>query len=190
MGLFVTEDTLKERLRLSRIPDSSGAGDLLLEASLTVRLGFMEELGSARVAAIVALPFTETPTTTDEILAAVAHTTEVKWTRLELSRTLPMLFADGNQDNGQIFHDEAAFRQAKEDQLESLRGALWEEVVVGVSRMQGSTVAEDRNEVRFAAITPDCPPPAPGDTGRPRYPLCSTTCCTTCGCALTCCVCP
>ena len=188
MGLFVTATVLKERLRLSRIPDSSGAPELLLEASLTVRLGFMEELGAPRVAAIVALPFTETPTTTDEILAAVAHTTEVKWTRLELSRVLPMLFADGNNDNGQIFHDEAAFRQAKEDQLESLRGALWEEVVVGISRMQGSTTAEDRNEVRFAAITPDCPPPAPGDTGRPRFPRCLTTAtCPTCCCTVCCC---
>jgi hypothetical protein len=169
MGLFVTDELLKERLRLSRLPESSGAVGLLQEAVMTVRLGFFQELGGSRVSQLQAIPFTETPATANELLRAQAHAVEVKWVRYELSRTLPMLFADGNNDNGQIFHDEAAFRRAADSQLESMRAFLWEEIVVGLGHLSSSGTVNDQNRHRFGAITPNCSPPAPGDSWRRAY---------------------
>ena len=188
MGLFISVSDLKERLRLSRVPDASGATELLQEASLVVRLGFLENLGETRVTDILGTAFTETPLSSDEQARALAHSLEVKWTRYELTYTLPMLFADGNNDNGQIFHDEAAFRRMQQDQLEALRTSLWDEIQVGLSRLEASTEAEARNTVRFAAITPDIAPPIPGDTARPpsRYP---NWCCEVCGHSYICCTC-
>ncbi len=170
MGLFASEDQLKEGLRLSRLPANSGATELLAAATLVVRLGILEELDAPRVADIAALPFTSSPLTGDEILRATANMVEIKWVRLELSKSMPMLFADGNIDNGQIMHDEALFRQPRQDQLETLRSELWDEIMVGIDRLrQANSAAQDRNRVRFEAITPACAPPVPGDTGKPGW---------------------
>lgn len=141
-----------------------------------MRLHLFEELGESRVTEILAITYTETPTTADERLRAQAHTVEVDWTRLLLMETMPMLFADGNNDNGQIFHDEAVFRRPAGDQMAEQKSRLWDAIQLGLSRLHASNASDtDRNRVRFGGITPEATPPAPGDTGKPCWRIPKST---------------
>lgn len=120
--LFVADlATLKPKLRLSGVPTTSDADDIINESILIARQKFYRELGIARVAELVALPFNENPTTEDQILRAVANSTEVLMVRCELMRIMPMMFMDGNADQNQIMQDESLFRETTSAQLEQMR---------------------------------------------------------------------
>jgi hypothetical protein len=120
--LFIADlATLKPKLRLSGVPTTSDADDIINEAILVARQKFYRELGVSRVAALIALPFNENPTTENQILRAVANSTEVLMVRCELMRTMPMMFMDGNTQQDQIMQDEALFRDTTSAQLEQMK---------------------------------------------------------------------
>lgn len=111
--LFVVDEpTLKERLRLSAVPASALDTEAIIdEAILRARVRFYRELGSARTNTIVALPFTELPTTDDEVVRALANTTEVKMVYCELLRLLPNTFMDASGDVNHRWNEEAPTRE-------------------------------------------------------------------------------
>jgi hypothetical protein len=120
--LFVADlATLKPKLRLSGVPSTSDADDIINESILVTRQKFYRELGGARITVLLAMAFTETPTTDNQILRAVANSTEVLMVRCELMRLMPMMFMDGNADQNQIMQDEALFRDTTSSQLEQMR---------------------------------------------------------------------
>lgn len=161
--------TLKQKLRLSGVASTSDADDIVDEAILTVRSYFYRELGTARVSQLVALPFNPVPTSEDEVLRAVANSTEVLWVKAELICHLPMMFMDGNTQQDQIFQDEALFRQAQQDQLEALRQKLLNQIQINLDLLSGDTELQNEPTVRTATIGPDCPRPQPGDTALPAH---------------------
>lgn len=162
--------TLKSKLRLSGVPSVSDADDIINEAVLTVRAGFYRELGKTTVDAIVALPFVEDPTTDDEIKRAVANTTEVKWVRAELIRSLPMMFIDGSADQTQVYHDEALFRDASTAQLNEERVRLETDIEVNLALLRGEqSIGTEGAGLRAETVSPECERPHPGDTYLPRY---------------------
>ncbi len=168
--LFIADlTTLKSKLRLSGIAAASDADDIVNEAILLVRAGFYRELGAAQVTATLALSFTETPTTNDQILRAVANSTEVKWVRVELMRMLPMAFMDGNADQAQIFQDEALFRDASARQLDQERIRLETEIQQNLDLLRGSEELATESTIRIDTVAPDCPSPLPGDTRLPVH---------------------
>lgn len=168
--LFVdTLANLKSKIRLSGVPATSDADDIINEVILTVRSGFYRELGAARVAALVALPFSETPTTDDQILRAVANVTEVKWVRCELIRLLPTMFKDGNADATQVFHDEALFRDTTANELDQERLLCMEEIRQNLDLLAGDEEIASEASLRISSVEPECPSPLPGDTILPVH---------------------
>jgi len=164
--LFVaTVEELKSKLRLASIPAGQGADILFDETLLAVRTHFYRALGPARVAELAALPFNENPATEDEILRAVANTTEVKWMRMELMRVLPTLFKDSSADQHQVYHDEALFRETPGDQLSIERERLWSDIQENLELLRGDEELDE--EVQgISASTPesDSTAPRPGQS--------------------------
>ncbi len=167
--LFLTDlATLKAKLRLSGVAATSDADDIINEAILTVRSGFYRELGGPRVTSLLALPFTESPATNDEILRAVANTTELKWIRVELFRTMPLSFMDGNADQNQVFQDEALFRDTSQHQLDQERVRLESDIQQNLDLLRGIEDIASEATIRVATICPAVTPALPGDTVKPR----------------------
>ncbi len=163
--LFITDlATLKSKLRLSGVAAASDADGIINEAILTVRAGFYRELGGPLVTSLVALPFTELPVTNDQILRAVANTTEVKWVRAELFRTMPLSFMDGNADQNQVFQDEAMFRDTSQHQLDQERVRLESDIQQNLDLLRGSEDIATEATMRVATISASVTPALPGDT--------------------------
>jgi hypothetical protein len=176
--LFVGSlDLLKPKLRLSGVPTTSDADDIIDEAILIVRQKFYRDLGSDRVAVLKALPFTETPTTNDQIIRAVANSTEVLWVRCELMRMLPTMFMDGNAQQNQIFQDEGLFRDTTANQIEQARMQCEIEIQQNLDLLRGdeeiaseSTLRIDSPGVSQPVIdTRTAARPYPGDSILPSF---------------------
>lgn len=161
--LFVADmTTLRARLRLSGVPDSSDAMNVIDSAVQTVRTGFYTELGTERVAEIAAFASTDTPTAENEVLRTVAEGAEVKWVRYELMHLLPVLFIDGSGQREQAWNDEGAFRAANGAGIERMRQALRAEIDKALDLLSGDTEIGERTSVRSATIDPPCTRPWPG----------------------------
>lgn len=175
--LFVADlATLKSKIRLSGVASANDAEDIINEAILTVRSGFYRELGAARTAVLVALPFSESPTTENEILRAVANITEVKWVRLELMRTLPTMFKDGTAEQNQIFQDEALFRDTTQQQLDADRLLCEQQISENLDLLRGdeslgteSTIRVATPKVSSGIVDPSTVRPRPGDSILPEH---------------------
>lgn len=111
--LFIADEaTLKTKLRLSAVPASATDTEAIFdEAILRARVRFYRELGVARTNIIVALPFTDTPVTEDEVIRALANTVEVKMVYCELLRLLPNTFMDASGDVNSRWNEEAPTRE-------------------------------------------------------------------------------
>lgn len=160
----VNTDTLRSQLRLSGQP-TGGDGEAQFGAALLeVRSGFIRELGATRVIVLQALAFSENPITADQALRAVANLTEVKWMKAVLIRVLPMLFMDASADQTQIYHDEAAFREASALQLDAERIRLENEVAINLQLLAGTETIGSESSVRLDTPVSDDPIPLPGGT--------------------------
>jgi len=154
---------LKSELRLSKQPDGDGEAQVA-SALLEVKSGFIRELGSARITVLQALAFSENPVTSDQALRAVANLTEVKWVRVVLMRTLPMLFMDASVNQNQIYHDEATFRASSEGRLETERIALENEIEKNLDLLRGDTSVGNEGRLKISSPQQACPDPLPGGT--------------------------
>jgi hypothetical protein len=161
--LFVANlATLQAKLRLSGMKSDGNGVDLLNEAILRVRVGFYRKLGTTRVATLVALLFSETPTTTDQVLRALANTTETNWVRLELFETMPTLFMDASAETTEAWNTEAAFRQGKPS--DKTKRALWNQISRDLDILSGAVSLGDETQFKTDTIEPDVAPPLPGDS--------------------------
>lgn len=176
--LFVADvATLKSKIRLSGVPSTSDADDIINEAVLTVRAGFYRELGSTQIAAIQGITFVEDPASDDEVKRAVANVTEVKWVKAELMRAMPLMFMDGNAQQDQIFQDEALFRDASQRQLDQERIRLENEVEQAMELLRGDASIGSEGSIRIDSPTESqavvdttrYPAPRPGDTHLPLH---------------------
>jgi len=151
--LFIADlATLTSKLRLSGVPAAADASDIINEAILVTRQKFYRELGVSRIAILVALAFTETPATENQILRAVANSTEVLMIRCELMRTMPMMFMDGNADQNQIMQDEALFRDTTSSQLEQARLACELEIQQNMDLLAGTEEIASETTIRVDSV--------------------------------------
>lgn len=112
--LFLKDlDTLKSRLRLSAV-DTGDAADVLDSVVEEVRVGFYAELGTVRVAVIVALPEIAEPTTLDGVTKLRAVNIELLWVRVTLMRRLPMLFVQGSGQTRKAWNEEGITQDASD----------------------------------------------------------------------------
>ena len=151
--LFIADlATLTSKLRLSGVPAAADASDIINEAILVTRQKFYRELGVSRIAILGALAFTETPATENQILRAVANSTEVLMIRCELMRTMPMMFMDGNADQNQIMQDEALFRDTTSSQLEQARLACELEIQQNMDLLAGTEEIASETTIRVDSV--------------------------------------
>lgn len=163
--LFVASLTvLKAKLRLSGLAGDRDADEILNEAILTVRTNFIRRLGMPRVTALLAMAFTEAPTTDNDLTRAVANVTEVDWVRWELMRTLPTMFQDASGDKMDVFNREAPFRQSQRSELVSQATDLMERIEQNLVLLAGDHEAQAETSIQGGVIESDETPPRPFET--------------------------
>lgn len=163
--LFETDlDTLKSKLRLSQLSETSDGYALFEEALRSVRVGFIRELTKSRVDTIKATSLVDDPDTDAEVLRVVAATTEVMWVRYTLMATMPTLFMDqGGQDALQVWNEEGAFRSPSALGFEQRRNALLNEINANLDLLKGDTSVGDE-AINFFVIEPEETPDPPGNS--------------------------
>lgn len=166
--LFIADmTTLKTTLRLEGAK-SAGALAAIDNAVLEVRLGFYRKLDVSRVAVLVALTYSDAPTTKDGVLRALANSTEVKWVRLLLLRQFTSLFLDGSAVKQQAWNDETGFsslsEQARRDEIKRLE----DEINDALEILLGDEALGAETKVNAATIEPEYYPDLPGATLYPE----------------------
>lgn len=161
--LFLTDEAaLKERLRLSAVPASALDTEAIIdEAILRARVRFYSDLGAARTNVLVALPFTETPTTEDEILRAICNTTEVKLVYCELLRLLPNTFMDASGDVNSRWNEEAPTRERGSFDMDTELARCDNEVVEAMLKLAAPNDTNCDDVQVFDGVA-DCPAPRVG----------------------------
>ena len=114
-------ETLKSQLRLSGVVEGSDAHSMVEAALLQVRTGFYARLGATRVAALVALTPSESPTTNDGVLRSIAGLAEALWVRCILLDKLPVVFMDNSGGDQEFLNQEGAFRSITPERLDRER---------------------------------------------------------------------
>lgn len=168
--LFLADEAaLKTRLRLSAVPASALDTEAIIdEAILRARIRFYTDLGATRTNVLVALSFTETPTTDDEILRAICNTTEVKLVYCELLRLLPNTFMDASGDVNSRWNEEAPTRERGSFDLDT-ELARCENEVVEAMMLLAAPNATNCDEVQTFDGVADCPAPRVGLSLQPRF---------------------
>lgn len=166
--LFVADlATLKQLLRLTGVPASATDTLAILdEAILRARLAFYRRLGEQRVGVLAALTFEPNPTTSDEVIRALANTVEVKLVYQELLRRLPNAWMDASGDINRRWNEEAPFRErtsfdAKEEILR-----LHNEIEEDMQMLAAEEAVGEESDLRAYDGTPTFIPPRPGGSLR------------------------
>ncbi len=166
--LFVADlATLKATLRLSGVP--SGNTDTLAildEAILRARLAFYRRLGQQRVGVLLATAFSANPTTEDQVLRALANTTETKQVYVELLRKLPNQWMDASGDANRRWNEEAPFRERGPTEGQQEIQRLLDEIEEDMEMLAGEEDLGEEASFKTFNGTPLCTPPRPGDSIR------------------------
>ena len=165
--LFVADEaTLESKLRLSAVPASATDTQAIIdEAILYARVEFYRELGESRVAALVAITFTEEPTTEDEVLRALANLTEVMMVRCHLLIHLPNTFMDASGDVNARWNEEAPIRERSSMDLEAEIAACKNKIQENLATLRLNDI-DECPEVQTFDGTPDCQTSFPTNTPR------------------------
>jgi hypothetical protein len=165
--LFVaTEAALKSALRLSAVPATALDTEAVIdEAILRARLRFYRDLGADRTNELVALVYTDQPTTEEEVLRALANTVEVKMVKCQLLRDLPNTFMDASGDVNARWQEEAPTRERGGYDLEEELSRCENEIVAALVDLAAPN-AVDCDEVQVFDGTPDCQTSFPTNTPR------------------------
>lgn len=167
LPLFVADEAaLKSALRLSAVPASALDTEAIIdEAILRARLRFYRDLGATRTNELVAMTFTDQPTTDDEVLRALANTVEVKMVKCQLLRDLPNTFMDASGDVNSRWNEEAPTRERGGFELSDELKRCENEIVAALTDLAApETLACD--EVQVFDGTPDCQTSFPTNTPR------------------------
>lgn len=165
--LFLTDVAeMQAELRLSGVPDGDAALAALNTALLEVRTGFYRRLGIERVGQLVDMDEeTDAPESNEELLRALARTTEIKWTFVTLMDRLPMLFMDDSGGAWQQFNEQGTFRKLGLKEREEMRKRLLDEIKQNLEVLAGEQELGNETTVQGGAYGDEhCPHPKPGDT--------------------------
>lgn len=163
--LFVADlATMKSALRLSGVPEGRDANEIISDAVLEARVGFYRKLGEGRVTYLLGITYTEEPSSSAERLRVIANQTEVKWCRLILMRTLPVMFMDGNNDVIQSWNEESAFRGMTREDILLETKRLENEITENLDLLSGSESFGNETSIRGTMFEPEDGGFSPGDT--------------------------
>lgn len=170
--LFVADNaTLLARLRLSGLAAGTDGMQVVDQAIRDVRASFYRRLTSNRITKLLGYTQTDAPTTTNEVLRTVADSTEVKWVRYELLRTLPALWMDGSGGNAEVWQNEGAFRQMSPSAIASERKKLKTDIEQALDLLAGRTSVGSETSIRVSSIAADGTRPYPGHSIDPAWPV-------------------
>jgi hypothetical protein len=159
--LFVTDlDELKANLRLTNVDSETDvdANTLIQRAIRKVRINFRRRLSQTRIETIQGYTQDASPVDPDEdteYIRELAEMTEIDWVHLELTYILPMLFTDASASGQEVFNEEAPFRRAELDELDSLRRRLKEQIEAAIDILAGDDDLDESPECRAHIIGPD-----------------------------------
>jgi len=165
--LFLEDlDAMKSALRLSGVPAvDEDANSILQQAILAVRTNFYRRLGGTRVGQLVAIDFEDNPETDDEMLRALAQTTEVKYTFVELMDRLPMLWMDDSGGAWQQFNEQGTFRKLGMSDRKEMRTRMLADIEQAMQFLAGEQVFGEESSISVGTYGSQlCPPPRIGDT--------------------------
>lgn len=144
---------LRQALRLSKIGQDNDTLHQIDAAVQAVKTGFFQHLGAAKIGQIQAIAYTKAPKTDADMLRVLAASTETKWVRSQLMRTMPLLFMDGSS-TVQSWQEDAAFRNGSFLQTRDELRRLDDEIKQNLSMLQ-SAVIEGAGSVSIQLVTPD-----------------------------------
>jgi hypothetical protein len=124
--------------------------------TLNARLRFIRRLGLTRVNTLVAYNYEEDPATEQDVLRALANSTEIKMVRLNLMRVLPTAFMDGSATLQQ-WNQEAPFRSASQSDLSVEMQRLDAEIEEALDLLAGDDEVGSEETIQGTNIGPDCP---------------------------------
>ncbi len=110
--LFNTDEaSVKAILRLTSMASTDDGQAIFEQVVSDARIRIYRTLGVARVTAILTTALTDTPTTDDEVLRALAASVEIKAIYCRLLRMLPNTFMDASGDVDKRWNEEAPIRE-------------------------------------------------------------------------------
>lgn len=154
-------DTLKARLRLAGATNASAVIDQAVE---DVRVGFYRRLTAETVTTLLAIAYSEAPTTDDEVKRSLANYAEVKWVRKELLRTLPTLFMDTAGKANSLWNEEAGFQRPFQSQINKEIDKLEAEIDDALRVLSGEDGLRDNDSMNVSTIEPEDEVDYPGAT--------------------------
>lgn len=167
--LFVPDEaTLESKLRLSSTPASAtDTRAILNEAVQRARTRIYRALGASRVTQLLAITYSETPTTGQGILRLLAANVEVKIVYCTLLRMLPNAFMDASGDINKRWNEEAPFRERGPSELEQELLRCESEIIADLDELKDNDLDACPDVLTFDG-TPDCPTPLVGRTLKNR----------------------
>lgn len=137
--LFVNDiETLRASLRLSGLDATSDAERVFQNAVLGVRSKLYQRLGTERVTALLAVAYTESPTSQAQATRASANMVEVMMVRRELLLSMPMLFSGGMGAAGEAWNAEAPFRDVGVNDVAAIVRTLDRDIEAGLALLASS----------------------------------------------------
>lgn len=165
--LFIDSiDTVKKRLRLSGVPSTADAESLIEEAMRNVRVGIFRKLDQSRIDYLVSAASVEAPVNQDQALRQLAETTELKWIRYELMRTIPTLFFDAAPSANQAWNTEGLFRGTTVSDRENELRRLKDDIDASMIVLEGDVAMPNEVEIEPMVFVSPTPPPLPGQSIR------------------------
>ena len=164
--LFTTLGVLKAKLRMTNLPATGDVNAILDQAVSDTRLDFYRRLGVSRVAILVALSSTSTPTTEDEVLRSLAESVEAKSVRFNLMCVLPYAWKDQSGNINSQWNEEAPFRDMSGEEVRTEKARLAEQIEESFQVLAAEDVIGDESDMRVFDGTPTTGPPAPLDSIR------------------------
>lgn len=163
--LFVpTLTELKARLRLTGVPKGADAHAMISDGVLGAREIFYRRLSQTRVEQLRAFPRTRHTMSSEEHLRQIAEQTEVKVVRLDLMKSMPVLFQDSSAVALQEWNQNGILRAArlkeKSDQLNLLQAEIEENFQI----LAGEEFAGSETNTQIYDGSPAVVPPRAGSS--------------------------
>lgn len=151
--LFVqTMDELRKSLRLSQIGNNNDAISLIEAAVQVAKINFFRHLGEAKIAAIQKIALSKQPKTNSDYLRVMAAATEIKMVRVQLLRSMPVMFMDGTS-KVQTWNEEAAFRDGSFLQTRDELRRLEDEIKQNLSMLESAVF--EGGDIKVDVVAPD-----------------------------------
>ena len=159
-----TEEWLKSRLKLSTVSDNSTDTNASIDqAILKARLMLNGSLGASRVETIQAYTWSETPTTDEELLLAMAATVEIDLCRQQLLRTLNARWLEGSGNERMSWNEAPLMRQQGSFEIKAELQRLEQDIQFALNVLQGDIAfGSFKRGGRVSLIGPCEAPPKPG----------------------------